>query len=457
MAEASHRESIDLEGANLTQRLVEFVIETPSSKIPTAAKSSARRLILDTIGVALLASTHPVGELVTRHADALSGRERSSSVFGGSNLVVSANMAAHANGVMANALDYDAGGHLPTHLLPALFSTGERDKRSGADVLTAFILAYEAAAALTRVIDAARKAEGGPTYRGWWHVGLVGPIAAALAVSRLQGASIEQTRRAVGIASASSAGFRRSMGTMTKALHSGNASRAGVEAVMLASEGFTSDDRIIEGPLGFVAALTSPDETDVDAIVHRLGAPFKLERFPGVKKYPAVTPSHGVISAAVEIAHRPGFDPMTINRVEADFRSFSLERKSVGTVEEAGFCAPYLIAMGLIFGAFGPRELEPARLLDPRVQALAQKVIQIPKGSDPNNLVRVISIDGRVLEARCRGERLFDAAEVERKFRLCASSAVKGEAQVDEIASWVDAFERAESLDRLMALCRGGA
>ena len=136
---------------------------------------------------------------------------------------------------------------------------GSRRRRgrsaSGRDALAAFVVAYEAAARLTKVIDAKRAEHQGPTYRGWWHVGLIAPIAAALAACRLKGAKREQTARAIGIATASSAGFRRSMGTMTKALHSGNGARGGIEAAMLAMRGFTGDPEIIEAPLGFVAAI----------------------------------------------------------------------------------------------------------------------------------------------------------------------------------------------------------
>src|SRR5204862_5689106 len=134
--------------------------------------------------------------------------------------------------------------------------------------------------------DARRAEHQGPTYRGWWHVGLIGLIAAALAACRLKGADTDETARAIGIATASSAGFRRSMGTMTKALHSGNAARGGIEAAMLAMRGFTGDPEIIDAPPGFVAAITMSDERDATPITEHLGRPFALEEPPGVKRYP---------------------------------------------------------------------------------------------------------------------------------------------------------------------------
>ena len=72
---------------------------------------------------------------------------------------------------MANALDFDSGGHLPTHILPAVLAVAEEDALSGRDALAAFVVAYEAGARLTKAIDAKRAEHQGPTYRGWWQSG----------------------------------------------------------------------------------------------------------------------------------------------------------------------------------------------------------------------------------------------------------------------------------------------
>ncbi len=306
----------------LTEKLASFSITTRADDLPSATLESARQLILDTIGVSLLASTHKIGRLISAQAAEFGGHVQMASVFGAGNLKAALIFAAQANGTMANALDYDGGGHLPTHILPAVLAIAEEGRLSGRDTLVAFIVAYEAAARLTKVIDAKRAEHQGPTYRGWWHVGLIGPVAAALAACRLKGADAEQTARAIGIATASSAGFRRSMGTMTKALHSGNAARGGIEAAMLAMRGFTGDPEIIEAPLELVATIATPDERDVTPIIECLGKPFALEKPPGVKRYPAVTLAHGVITAALKLAAQGGYAVKDIEKVESTTAPF---------------------------------------------------------------------------------------------------------------------------------------
>src|SRR5262249_15017817 len=156
--------------------------------------------------------------------------------------------------------DFDDGSHLSTHILPAALALAEHHRLSGRAVLDAFILAHEASARLTQAIDAKRRLQRGPTHRGWWHVGLVRPIAAAMTACRLLRLDRKMTATAIGIATASSGGFRRNMGTMAKALHSGNAARAGIEAATLAHIGFTGDPEIIEAPLGFLQAVVEPED-----------------------------------------------------------------------------------------------------------------------------------------------------------------------------------------------------
>src|SRR5579863_6294509 len=117
----------------LTATLASFCITTRAEDLPAAALDSARQLILDTIGVALLASSHRIGALISAHARKLGGNAPSASVLGGGDLKVTPVFAAQANGTLANALDYDGGVHLPTHILPAVLAVAEEGRCSGRD------------------------------------------------------------------------------------------------------------------------------------------------------------------------------------------------------------------------------------------------------------------------------------------------------------------------------------
>src|SRR3954453_20707980 len=124
----------------LTKILASFVAET--ADVPKNAIEPAKNVILDTIGVALAAVDHPIGKIMADHAtdaglDSIPGP---ATVFG-SGIKTSPEMAARANGTLANALDFDDGSHLATHILPTVLAVAEHHRLSGAVALDAFILA----------------------------------------------------------------------------------------------------------------------------------------------------------------------------------------------------------------------------------------------------------------------------------------------------------------------------
>src|SRR6267142_6584327 len=105
-----------LPDAPLTEILASFVADTKS--VPKGSIEPAKNVILDTIGVALAAANRPIGKIIADHVtDAgLHSRPGPATVFG-SGIKTLPEMAALANGTLANALDFDDGSHLATHLL----------------------------------------------------------------------------------------------------------------------------------------------------------------------------------------------------------------------------------------------------------------------------------------------------------------------------------------------------
>jgi 2-methylcitrate dehydratase PrpD len=402
-------------GQPITQILASFAVETAAADIPATCLDPAKDLILDTIGVGLAASQRAIGKIVTDYA-ASAGATPVAGILGAS-VRTSAEMAALANGTLTNALDFDEGSHLSTHVLPAVLAIAEEHTLSGKDVLHAFIIGYEAGARLTRIIEAKRREQRGPTHKGWWHVGLVGPIAAALTVARLLKLDSKQAAEAIAIATCSGGGFRRNMGTMAKALHSGNAARAGIQAAVLARSGFTGDRAVIEAPLGFLQAVCPPEDRDMGAI-DQLGRPYALEGQLRLKQYPACNPAHPLIDAAERLARQPGFKSDDIESIDAHLRPFSLLRPQPWDEESAGFSGAFLIAATLLHGEFTLDQLRDETVHDPRVQALMKKMRPLDAG--PDETITVHLGNGRALKAEVQPvRRLANRAEVQDKFRRC--------------------------------------
>jgi 2-methylcitrate dehydratase PrpD len=449
--DASNNSTAEAGAGPVTQLLARFVVETQRSDIPATAVEAAKDLILDTVGVALAAAPRPIGKTIIAHVAEHVGAPAVATVLG-ARLKAAPEMAALANGVLANALDFDQGSHIPTHALPAALAVAEQRRVCGRDLIDAVILAYEAGARLTQVIDAGRRRHRGPTHLGWWHVGLVGPIAAALAVARLTGLDTQQTATAIGIASCGSGGFRRNMGTMAKAFHSGNAARLGVEAAALAARGFTGDPEIIEAPLGFLAATCPPQDRD-EAAIARLGRPYMLETPLRMKRFPACNPGHPLIDAALELCARPGFDRDEIEAIEADLHIFSLLRPRPWDEESAGFSGAFLIAATLVHGTFTLDQLTEETTRDPRVTGLMDRIRHVPAGK-PETLTaflrgnRTIKIE--VLPVR----RLAAREAMQAKFRDCASRAL-APAAVATVEAQILSLEQQADIATLMTAAGG--
>ncbi len=433
----------------LTKALVSFAVETPAKAVPANAWEKAKIIVLDTFGVCLAAAPLPIGRIVSGYAvDA--GGPKVATIIGAGGLKTAAPMAALANGTLANALDYNESSHVATHTLPAVLALAEERGLSGQDVLEAFVIGFEAGSRLAQTFDGARAHESGPTYRGWWHVGVLGPVAAAIAAGRLLKLDAPKMAAAIGISTCTSGGFRRNMGTMAKALHSGNAARDGIQAALLAGRGFSADPDIIEAPLGFLAALCNPDERDDAAIAERLGRTYVIEGKPRIKPFPACTRAHKGIDGALAVRAQPGFDLNAIEAVEADLNSFSLLRPEAPDEDAAGFSAAFLIAAALIHGKVGLDQIAPAVLHDPKVRALMAKVGHKPTQGAERVTVRLKG--GKVLTAQIdSGRHLGTPDEIEGKYREGASRVID-RAAASELKDLLLSLDRQPNLTRIMEL-----
>ena len=114
----------------VTQKLAEFVINTPYESIPEDARLSAKRAILDCLGVTLAGVSDPGSKLVTEFVKSHGGKPESGVIGAGFKTIASE--AALANGTMAHILDYDDYcisflGHPSVAILPAVLALAERE------------------------------------------------------------------------------------------------------------------------------------------------------------------------------------------------------------------------------------------------------------------------------------------------------------------------------------------
>jgi 2-methylcitrate dehydratase PrpD len=215
----------------LTRKLAEFVVSFELQSAPGKALQNAKMVILDCLGVSVLAASSEIGQHLRRFAR-LNGCPGDCTIWGACE-TTSARDAAFINGTLAHGLDYDDRNHSSTYTLAAAMAAAERDNLCGRRLLEAFIVGREVRNSLDPLFSERGRGVG-PGARGWHSNGILGPIAAASAASKILGLSRPETLAALGLAAGSCGALTRDGGTMAKPFRAGQAATTGLTCALLA-------------------------------------------------------------------------------------------------------------------------------------------------------------------------------------------------------------------------------
>jgi 2-methylcitrate dehydratase PrpD len=239
-------------GEGLTARLASHALDYHANRFSPRAIAVAKLCVLDWFGVTLAGTREPCASIL--HAAIEPNPSAKCSVIGSSERF-SAHDAALINGTMSHALDYDdvntsMSGHPTVAILPAVLALAERQRKTGAQLLTAFIAGHEVAAALGHWMAPSHYA------RGFHATGTIGAIGAAAACGVLLGLDAARLQMALGLAATQASGLKSMFGTMAKPFHAGRAAANGVLAARLAENGFGANAEALDGRQGFIAMLS---------------------------------------------------------------------------------------------------------------------------------------------------------------------------------------------------------
>lgn len=351
----------------LTDRVAEFIVDTPRDSIPGEALDAAVRPIVDTIGVILAGASGAAGETILNYGDALgpvTGR-----TWTGSSAGLSPDTQALISSTLGHALDYDdelAGVGHPSSILVSAILALPLNELSGARMLEAFVIGYEVNVKVANAL-------GHRHYRKGWHTtATVGGFGSAAAACRLLDLTVDQTRHALGIVASLASGLQRNFGTMTKPLHSGLAARNGVLAAQLAAAGFTASSDILDGSRGFIDVYADGGE-HLDAI-DRLGAPWAILQ-PGatLKKYPCCYATHRPIDAVLRLQAEHGIEAASITKINVQAPTFGLHPliyHDPKTGLEGKFCLEYVLSAALVGKQVMLEDFTDAAIHRPEVRQL---------------------------------------------------------------------------------------
>ncbi len=341
----------------------------------------ARLGITDFIGVSFAGLREKQSQIIIDYVRE-TGCVPHSTVVGGQ-IRTSPSLAALANGTVGHSLDYDDMAisliaHPSSFLAPAIFAVGERAGASGQDILAAYVIGYEVASQIGKPLIQSHYTQG------WHSTATFGTLGAAAAVSWLLKLNSHQVRMALGIAASVAAGLRQNFGTMTKPLHAGMAAANGIQAAYLARGGFTSDENIIESPMGFAKVFGQKGKVDWTGVIESLGMPFLITSPQGlsIKPYPSCGFTHCAIDAAIAIKDAYDIDIQAIDEIELGVSPFDkkiLIHHSPKTGLEAKFSLEYCVARALVADGVRLKHFTSESVAEPRVRGLAEKMIWVEK------------------------------------------------------------------------------
>jgi len=440
----------------MTRRLAKFIVDTNAPEIPALAYEHAKIALMDWFGVTMAGKDEPLVVKLLKYADFLGGKEQATIL--GHGIKKSVAQAALVNGAASHALDYDDSlisflGHPSVTLFPGLLALSEWKGKSGADFLAAYLIGLKVG---TTVASCA-----GPEHyaTGWHATSTMGPLAAAAACSRLLRLDEQQAVYALGIAGTQSSGLKRVFGTMCKPFHAGRASEVGVMASLLAGDGFTSAEDILEGPGGFFEAMKGGVKENILAT---LGKTWEVENM-AQKYHASCHGTHSPIEASLSVFQKEGLSVPDIKSIVVHVNQLMLSaayKIDVNTGLEGKFSIPYCVANALLRGNTGMQAFTDEKVADPEVKALMKKI-----SLHCDSEIPAVSAEARVEIETTAGKRysalsnvMQDVPELEvkrvkikSKFTdLC--SPVLGDRKTEKLAETIPSLEKMENMTAFIAL-----
>jgi len=347
----------------VTDSVVSFIVDDRRRIYPDDVIDAARFCLVDWTAVALGAADEPPGRILRTTMGAATGR--SLVLTGGT---ADARTAALINGTLAHSLDFD-----DTHVASLTHISGPTwaatlalaPAAEGQRLPDAFVTGFEVGARLGGAF--------GPALlkRGIHATAVIGSLAATAAGCALLGLDRHQIRNALGLAATQAGGLTASFGTMAKPFHAGRAAMNAVMAVELARAGFTASPDVLDAPDGLAGALLqdrsisfAPIASDVWQILRNT-----------FKPYASCLLTHPAIDCARRIHGALGNGH--VNGVTAHVHPLAIQlagKRNPRTALEGKFSLSFCIALGLTGRSASASDFSEARLHDPGIGSIAERV-----------------------------------------------------------------------------------
>jgi 2-methylcitrate dehydratase len=360
----------------ISHTISDFAVNLIYQDLPAEVVFQVKRFLLDSIGCAFGGWDTEDIQIQHKLYQEMGGAGEASVMVSGIKMPMS--NAALLNSLLIRALDYndiywEEDPSHPSDIIPAALTPAEALNKSGKEVITAIVLAYEFEQRMCEF------AHPGIRERKWHHAtftGFVSPIVAG----KILGLNVPQMVNAIGISGshtctlgAVTAGKLTNMKNTVDPL----ATQAGVIAAQLAKRGYSGPEHVIDGKEGLVD--TFGPEFELNLLTDNLGKDWRILRC-SMKAFAAEALTHSPITAVLKIVQENKLKPGDIAEIKvktvaraADILSDPSKYKPTSK-ETADHSLPYCLAAAVVDGMVTPSQFKEEKLKDPQIWELLPKI-----------------------------------------------------------------------------------
>src|SRR5580704_14153343 len=360
--------------AGATAALVGFVAALRHDGLDPEVRHYARRHLLDTVGVMISGA----GGDVTNRAERMLAAVRGAGHIPVPGRARRADLldAAFLGGTAAHGIELDDGYrqgsvHPGCAVVPAVLSAGYARGAGGTQVIEAIVAGYETTIAIARACHPDLR------QRGFHPTGACAVFGAAAAVARLHGLAAPAIADALGIAASSAGGLFAFVngGADIKRLHAGHASREGMQAALLATQGVQGPPDVIESRDGFMQAFAFGRLDRARPLALPPAAAFGITDCY-IKPYACCRHIQPAAEALIALCRDENIVPDEMTAIEVDTYRIAAEHAHTGWDDYASaqLSFPYLIGLALRFRAIRLAHFADEVRRDPAFADIARKL-----------------------------------------------------------------------------------
>jgi 2-methylcitrate dehydratase PrpD len=357
---------------SISRELGEFISSLKYEEVPERMRTLAKYCFLDWLASVYAGGHEKPVKMMLEVVKGMPGKPECTVIPDGSKNIPL--LAALINGASSHMVEMDdlhrpSIFHPAAPIIPAALAVAEREQRTGRDLIAAIVAGYEVGIRVAEMV-------GTSHYQFWHTTATCGTFGAAAAASKLLLLNPQQIVWALGSAGTQAAGLWEFLveSAMSKQLHPGKAAMNGILAALLAQQGFTGAEHILEGEKGFCRA-TSRDY-DFSGAMDGLGREYHMEG-NSFKFHASCGHTHSALDASLILAREGGVAPEAIEKVQVKLYSVALDLlRNVQLTDPyiAKFHLPFCVATALKFGEVGLEAFTEERLNDGELRELMTRV-----------------------------------------------------------------------------------